>query len=142
MKLDGSLSRKPYGAGSASVANGVHLTPAAAADDEKGLEAEALVFLRETVGIPPSKLKLTASEARDSPEPWQCLSCLLSQVYDLFCRAGPEGDALFYKEVEQTKFERVPGGEPMREQQSGQPATATSLAMLGASVPSNLQGVV
>lgn len=60
------------------------------------LEAEAHRFLRDTVGIPVDKRK-----------PWNCLSCLLSQVYDLFCRAGPEGDALFFKEVEQTKFERV-----------------------------------
>ena len=41
--------------------------------------------------------------------PWTCLSCLLTQVYQLFCRAGPEGDALFFQEVEQTKFERVSG---------------------------------
>lgn len=60
------------------------------------MEDEAHAFLRDTVGIP-----------KDKRKPWQCLSCLLSQVYDLFCRAGPEGDALFYKEVEKTKFERV-----------------------------------
>ena len=59
-------------------------------------------------------------------EPWQCLSCLLSQVYDLFCRAGPEGDALFYKEVEQTKFERVPCEESVGAQKPRKAASATT----------------
>ena len=139
VKPDGSLPRKLNGASGTSVLGSSSLTPAAAADDDKALENEALVFLRDTVGIPASKLKPTASAGREHPEPWQCLSCLLSQVYDLFCRAGPEGDALFYKEVEQTKFERVPGGQLLGKQLPGQAATVTTLSMLGASAPSNLK---
>lgn len=68
--------------------------PDALEDDR--LEVAARTFLRETVGI--------REETRRS---WECFSCLLSQVYDLFCRAGPEGDVQFFKDVEQTKFERV-----------------------------------
>ena len=100
VKPDGGFPRKLNGASGSLVLGSASLTPAAAADDDKALEAEALVFLRDTVGIPASKLKPTAPVGREHPEPWQCLSCLLSQIYDLFCRAGPEGDALFYKEVE------------------------------------------
>lgn len=63
--------------------------PVSEASQEARLEAEAHAFLRETVGI-----------REDTRKTWECLSCLLSQVYDLFCRAGPEGDAQFFKEVE------------------------------------------
>ena len=77
--------------------------------EDKKLEQEALNFLSETLGI-----KLAAAKAKNLEikpqhmvEPWTCLSCLLTQVYNLFCKAGPEGDALFIREVEQSKFERV-----------------------------------
>lgn len=68
--------------------------------DQK-LEIEARSFLAETVGI-------EVNPTQSSPQkPWTCLSCLLTRVYRLFCRAGPEGDAQFWSEIEQTKFERV-----------------------------------
>ena len=63
------------------------------------LERDARVFLEEIVGIDLRGPGL--SEKR----PWTCLSCLLSQVYNLFCKAGPEGDADFFREVQRTKFE-------------------------------------
>lgn len=65
--------------------------------DERQLEAEARRFLTEKVGI---QLGVRNQE-------WKCLSCLLTEVYDLFCRAGPEGDINFKREVDQDKFERV-----------------------------------
>ena len=63
------------------------------------LEEEAREFLTETLGI-----QVTASQCSGLTTPrsktnqmswnrqWTCLSCLLTQVYDLFCRAGPDGD--------------------------------------------------
>ena len=65
------------------------------------LENEARNFLRDVVGIDTSSVHI-------SGKPWTCLSCLLSKVYDVFCRAGLEGDEKFYKEVEQSTFQRVP----------------------------------
>ena len=69
-----------------------------AAQLDAKLERDARVFLEEILGIP-----AVASERRGKT--WTCLSCLLSKVYDLFCRAGPEGDAEFFREVQGTKFE-------------------------------------
>lgn len=64
---------------------------------DQSLEDEALQFLKEKAGI-----QLGAPSQK-----WKCLSCLLTTIYDLFCRAGPEGDDSFYREVELTKFEGV-----------------------------------
>ena len=69
-----------------------------AAQLDAKLERDARVFLEEILGIP-----AVASDRRGKT--WTCLSCLLSKVYDLFCRAGPEGDAEFFREVQGTKFE-------------------------------------
>jgi len=70
--------------------------------NDQNLDVEARQFLRDTVGI-----QLTENPRKELRQEWRCLSCLLTQVYDLFCRAGPEGDTSFYREVERTKFERV-----------------------------------
>ena len=55
-------------------------------------EYEARAFLKEELGIfelrTPGKFR-----------PWTCMSCLLSQLYNLYC-LDPEGDEKFTKEVE------------------------------------------
>lgn len=53
---------------------------------EERLEREARDFLIDTLGINPNAVH----------QRWTCLSCLMTQVYDLFCRAGTDGDALFF----------------------------------------------
>ena len=76
------------------------------------MDLEARNFLRDNLGI----VSVSTSRLNDTnglqdkskqKKPWTCLSCLLTQVYEIFCKAGPEGDAAFFREIEHTKFERV-----------------------------------
>ena len=64
------------------------------------LETEARQFLEETLGIAGATQHAAGSHSQQRKavpqKPWTCLSCLLTQVYQLFCRAGPEGDAMFF----------------------------------------------
>ena len=63
-------------------------------------KAEAKEFLRKELGI---------RETTNQPgkyELWTCLSCLLSQFFNVVCQ-DPEGDEKFAKEIELSHFEII-----------------------------------
>ena len=61
---------------------------------------DAKQFLRDELGI-------WQINQRGKFRTWTCLSCLLSQFYNIYCM-DPEGDEKFAKEIEQSNFELVP----------------------------------
>ena len=61
---------------------------------------DAKQFLRDELGI-------WQINQRGKFRTWTCLSCLLSQVYNIYCM-DPESDEKFAREIEQSNFELVP----------------------------------